>query len=67
MFAIQVHEDKEAAGAFDERCNGGAVERPTDEVPFPMAGYESAVDLGRALAQERAGETRTPRGDAAAR
>ena len=66
MFAIQVHEDKEAAGAFDERCNGGAVKRATDEVSFPMAGHEPAVNLGRALAQERAGETRTPRGGAAA-
>ena len=34
MFTIQVHEGREAAGAFDERCNGVAVERPTDEVPF---------------------------------
>ena len=50
MFAIEVHEDKEAAGTFDERCNGGAVERPTDEVSFQWPGTSRLLtSAGRSL------------------
>ena len=67
MLAVQVNEHEEAAGAFHQRCNGRAVERPADQVPFPMPRDDPVINLGGALAQERTGEARTPRGRAAAR
>jgi hypothetical protein len=47
--AVHVGEQDEAAGAFDQRADGGAVGSALDEIAFPVAWDQASGDFFRPL------------------